>query len=213
MRTEAGEKIKDVLSEAVKAVLQNPDWLVYGGLAYIGYTSKLRLLDAVSGVPVSLLFGPVALKLATTDAGDTGVKLGLGGIEMPVNSQVMGMAMLAALGIAKLPWDQLAEKYKSVTDRLDAYGVRLDILAGYIPWWNLIQGARLLQLRCNLVAIRTSFLIPATEQSILDLGNQITAFEQEIIGTPQQTQAEYESSTEAKMFQAQALRLTRVKNF
>ncbi|MFX0205864.1 MAG: hypothetical protein ACFFDT_07735 [Candidatus Hodarchaeota archaeon] len=49
--------------------------------------------------------------MATTPAeGAGGVTLGLLGVSFPVNSQIAGLSMLAALGFACLPWEGLNKK-------------------------------------------------------------------------------------------------------
>jgi len=94
----------------IKTTVSAPDvgdLFVYLGIAYVSYD---KFHSIIGDIP-SLLYGPVAVKLATTPTygGGAGVKILGSGIEIPVNSQVCGMAMLSVLGLALLPWKELMD--------------------------------------------------------------------------------------------------------
>lgn len=103
--------------------MKGEDLLVYGGLAYLGYSKLPEILDPT----IRLLWGPIGLKLATTQTSDSGIGfevLGTG-FKLPVNSQVAGLSMLAVLGFTCLPWgkslsvgEQL-EETKPLIDRIN----------------------------------------------------------------------------------------------
>lgn len=88
------------------------DVAIYAGLAELGLT---RLPESLPW-EVRALWGPVALKLATTTTsggGDVGFTIAGTGIKIPANSQTAGLSMLAVLGFASLPWGDLGKKFEA----------------------------------------------------------------------------------------------------
>jgi hypothetical protein len=100
-------KIMDRLSKS-----NLTEW-IYIGLAYQGYST---IGKQTKNDMLGVLWGPVALKLATTPTmGDSGVSVNIFGARFPVNSQVAGLMMLSALGFASMPWDEIsAEMHEDI---------------------------------------------------------------------------------------------------
>lgn len=86
------------------------DVAIYAGLAKLGYDKLPEILP----VEIRLLWGPLAFKLATTSSVGNGVEAEFLGfaVKMPINSQVVGLSMLASLGFATLPWADLGKVHK-----------------------------------------------------------------------------------------------------
>lgn len=96
------------------APLVTPDMLGQLATGYVAYT-RGPLEDPTH----SFVYGLLAYKLATTTIGGGGeFKIGLGGIQVPVNSQAAGLLMLGSIGLAGpiidlSPWmTDIKEKYR-----------------------------------------------------------------------------------------------------
>jgi len=96
------------LGQAVDFIKQHgdkiPELAMYAGVAWMGSKAVTNL--KVSGPLEGALAGMVALKLASTTGGDTHMSIysPLFGVDIPFNSQTVGLGMLAALGLgAVLP--------------------------------------------------------------------------------------------------------------
>jgi len=128
------ESFKEILDkglEAVVDVLKRADVkdiaevAIYGGLAYAGYQAPLL---GVFPDPIKLMWGPVALKLATTPTYGGEFTLGIKGVEVPVNSQIAGLTMLSLLGFASLPWGELPKAMiQDVEDTRGSYQKLADV--------------------------------------------------------------------------------------
>ena len=107
---------RNIMQRAASNSEKTMNVIVNGGLAYLGVTqlANLKLPDGETLFPwwLRFLWGPIALKLATTPVNSEGFELGILGVSFPVNAQVAGLGMLAALGFASLPWEAIGDEIR-----------------------------------------------------------------------------------------------------
>lgn len=106
------------------------DATIYAGLSYLG---EDKLPKAIP-LAVRLMWGPVALKLATTPASLTEVGINFlgSGIDVPVGPSIAGLTMLAILGFNCLPWGNLGAQFneaQSSTENTWKYVLEIHSLA------------------------------------------------------------------------------------
>lgn len=150
MSKETEEQILSILKSAGNGLISllegtdKTDLVIYGGLGYLSM-AKLAPIDApLDDKLLAFLYGPIALKLATapvSSGGELGVDILGTGFNIPVNSQVVGLVMLAALGIAILPWNELTAgsssagdimaNSKDLIDQVDTW-INTDVTAKFI---------------------------------------------------------------------------------
>lgn len=83
------------------------DVAIYSGLAYLSYNLLAKDESPLKIKLSSALYGPIALKLATTSSSGGGLEVKIlgSGVTIPVNSQSVGLFMLGTLGVvAGLDW-------------------------------------------------------------------------------------------------------------
>jgi len=87
-----------------------PELIMYGGCGYFGY-------KAFGNTFLGAVIGMVGLKLATAPAAATSFSINtpIFGVEVPVSSQIAGLAILTAIGVANI-WT--GERTDEVIERL-----------------------------------------------------------------------------------------------
>lgn len=106
------------ISSIVDKLLDKTDLtelLINGGLAYAGieYLPNIPGLENVGFMRA--LYGPIAYKLATTPASGSEVSVMWGAVQVPLNSQMIGMLMLASLGFCGV-LNEMMPAYKEFQD-------------------------------------------------------------------------------------------------
>jgi len=131
------ETLRDRLFNLMQSFLTKLDLLdavVYGGLSVLGFDKLPNVFPDV----VKLLWGPIALKLATTSSESSfSLKILGTGVEVPVNSQIVGLTMLGYLGFATLPWEEIQ---KALYDKWWAVANPFTLATKAMLDWRLTGG-------------------------------------------------------------------------
>jgi hypothetical protein len=107
-RSPTGDYTLDDLLRTIKDFLTK-DPVKMTELLAVGMISHNKLNPIIKDSIVSFMYGVIGLELATTPnyGGGAGVEIAGTGLQIPLNSETVGLIMLATIGLAALPWQDL----------------------------------------------------------------------------------------------------------